>query len=140
MRLPTPISPIIILTPPFFTPYIPQVLMILTNEIDRLDYGNLLKPVLRIHNKLFANYRKWCEHVGSLPLLNRSIEQVELSYNNDIYNNNYTNGGSGGGNSNSSNDNNENINKIEQVLSDILLWFLIYGEAGTEYSICIYIS
>ena len=140
MRLPTPISPIIVLTPSFFTLYIQQVLMILTNEIDRLDYGNLLKPVLRIHNKLFANYRKWCEHVGSLPLLNRSIEQVELSYNNDIYNNNYTNGGSGGGNSNSSNDNNENINKIEQVLSDILLWFLIYGEAGTEYSICIYIS
>ena len=129
MRLPTPISPIIVLTPSFFTLYIQQVLMILTNEIDRLDYGNLLKPVLRIHNKLFANYRKWCEHVGSLPLLNRSIEQVELSYNNDIYNNNYTYNGSGNGGGNS-NDNNENINKIEQVLSDILLWFLIYGEAG----------
>ena len=132
MRLPTPISPIIIMTPPFYTPYLQQVLMILTNEIDRLDYGNLLKPVLRIHNKLFANYRKWCEHVGSLPLLNRSIEQVELSYNNDIYNNNTNNI-----NNNSSNDNNENINKIEQVLSDILLWFLIYGEAGMYIVKCI---
>lgn len=45
-----------------------HLLMILVNETTVSD-RSIIAPVIRIHTKLFRNYRKWCDRMGVPPFL-----------------------------------------------------------------------
>ena len=44
-----------------------HLLMLLTNESNPSD-ANLSSAAARLHSKIFANYRRWCDRMGSPPL------------------------------------------------------------------------
>ena len=92
-----------------------HLLMILTNEMSKFDYGNLKKPVMRVHNKLFYNYKKWCGHVG--------VRALTFDYLNKI-NRVYVPAPS------SSAPEHDELHAFAPFLCDLLLWLLIWGEAG----------
>lgn len=44
-----------------------HLLMLLTNECKRGEHVNPSVPPTRLHEKLFSNYIKWCQSVGTVP-------------------------------------------------------------------------
>ena len=44
-----------------------HLLMMLTNECRRGEQATEAVPASRLHQKVFANYRKWCQAVGTTP-------------------------------------------------------------------------
>ena len=47
-----------------------HLLMLLCNECGPAD-GNLSLAAARLHTRLFANYRKWCDRMGTPPLFSK---------------------------------------------------------------------
>jgi callose synthase len=47
-----------------------HLLMMLTNESSQSD-SNLSAAAVRLHTKLFANYRKWCDRMETLPVFSK---------------------------------------------------------------------
>lgn len=104
-----------------------HVLMMLTNEIEKTDYGNYLKPVVRLHNKLFSNYMKWCYHIGTTPLSFHMYKKRQS------YSTLYTDHGHGNYSTvddEIGNDAEATETNYDKLIDDILLWLLIWGEAG----------
>jgi 1,3-beta-glucan synthase subunit FKS1, domain-1 len=57
-----------------------HLLMMLTNESSPSD-SNLSGAAARLHSKIFANYRKWCDRMGTPPLfLKRSNGKAYAAY------------------------------------------------------------
>jgi hypothetical protein len=44
--------------------------MMLTNESSQSDF-NLSDAARRLHSKIFANYKKWCDRMGTPPLFSK---------------------------------------------------------------------
>jgi callose synthase len=44
-----------------------HLLMMLTNECKRGEHATEAVPPARLHEKMFANYRKWCQSLGTAP-------------------------------------------------------------------------
>ena len=47
-----------------------HLLMLLSNEYGPAD-DSLLFAATRLHTRLFANYRKWCDRMGTPPLFSK---------------------------------------------------------------------
>ena len=72
-----------------------HLLFMLTNETEPND-TRLNDPPARLHKKMFSNYVKWCDRMGTPPLFNEPL----------------------------------NGKKYMGYIEDMLLWLLVWGEAG----------